>query len=187
MIRPANTLLLDEPTNHLDATALLALTDALQEWPGALAAVTHNAAFAAALRPTHVLTVAAGRATLHLCVGGVVEDKHWGAAAAAAAAASAIAAAAPAAAAAAAPAAAAFEERKKATRSRARLDKLMSLIETAEAGVAAADEAAAAAFQGGDSEAGAAAVKRKEVLEAQIEAHFEEAEALEASLAAADA
>jgi ATPase subunit of ABC transporter with duplicated ATPase domains len=184
VLTPANVLLLDEPTNHCDATALEALTDALQEWPGALAVVTHNRAFAEALAPTHALTVAAGRARLHQCVGGVIEEHHWGAEIAADAAAAAAAAAAPAAAAAAAPAAAAFEARKRAQRSAARLEKLMVLIEAAEVKAAACDTVAAAAFEKGDSEAGNKAVAQRAKLDADVAAHFEEAEALEAALAA---
>ncbi|MTV55912.1 ATP-binding cassette domain-containing protein, partial [Pseudoduganella buxea] len=52
---PAQLLLLDEPTNHLDLAATGALEDALHGWPGALAVVSHDSHFLAALAPTHTL------------------------------------------------------------------------------------------------------------------------------------
>lgn len=39
---PSNVLLLDEPTNHLDVESVMALTDALEEFEGAIAIVTHS-------------------------------------------------------------------------------------------------------------------------------------------------
>jgi ATPase subunit of ABC transporter with duplicated ATPase domains len=56
---PAQLLLLDEPTNHLDLESVLAFEQALQGFAGALIAVSHDAAFLKALKPTHVLTWAA--------------------------------------------------------------------------------------------------------------------------------
>lgn len=52
---PAQLLLLDEPTSHLDLAATGALEDALRGWPGALAVVSHDSRFLAALEPTHTL------------------------------------------------------------------------------------------------------------------------------------
>jgi ATP-binding cassette subfamily F protein 3 len=39
---PSNVLLLDEPTNHLDVESVMSLTDALEEFEGAVVIVTHN-------------------------------------------------------------------------------------------------------------------------------------------------
>jgi ATP-binding cassette subfamily F protein 3 len=39
---PSNLLLLDEPTNHLDVESVMALTDALEVFEGAVVIVTHN-------------------------------------------------------------------------------------------------------------------------------------------------
>lgn len=39
---PSNVLLLDEPTNHLDVESVMALTEALEEFEGAVLIVTHS-------------------------------------------------------------------------------------------------------------------------------------------------
>ncbi|KAK9814109.1 hypothetical protein WJX72_000796 [[Myrmecia] bisecta] len=59
---PSNLLLLDEASNHLDAQTITALTTALQEFKGAIFAITHNQAFAASLNATHILRVENGTA-----------------------------------------------------------------------------------------------------------------------------
>ncbi|MHA6575258.1 ABC-F family ATP-binding cassette domain-containing protein [Pseudomonas yamanorum] len=53
---PAQLLLLDEPTNHLDMQSVIAFEEALQGFTGAMVAVSHDAAFLAALKPSHTLT-----------------------------------------------------------------------------------------------------------------------------------
>jgi len=52
---PAQLLLLDEPTNHLDLESVLAFEQALQTFPGAIIAVSHDENFLNALLPTHIL------------------------------------------------------------------------------------------------------------------------------------
>ena len=42
LAHPSNLLLLDEPNNHLDMESIDALTESLQNFPGALLIVTHN-------------------------------------------------------------------------------------------------------------------------------------------------
>ncbi|KAG1680802.1 hypothetical protein FOA52_008135 [Chlamydomonas sp. UWO 241] len=61
---PCNCLLLDEASNHLDAATISVLTGALQDFQGAIVAITHNPSFAASLNATHILRVQNGRATL---------------------------------------------------------------------------------------------------------------------------
>jgi ATPase subunit of ABC transporter with duplicated ATPase domains len=53
---PAQLLLLDEPTNHLDMQSVIAFEEALQGFTGAMIAVSHDAAFLDALKPSHTLT-----------------------------------------------------------------------------------------------------------------------------------
>src|SRR5450830_72491 len=57
---PAQLLLLDEPSNHLDLVSLEALETMLGHYQGALLVVSHDAAFMASLRLTHVLEAGAG-------------------------------------------------------------------------------------------------------------------------------
>lgn len=53
---PAQLLLLDEPTNHLDLASVEAFEQALQTFPGAIVAVSHDQEFLHALNPSHHLT-----------------------------------------------------------------------------------------------------------------------------------
>ncbi|MFO2464326.1 ATP-binding cassette domain-containing protein [Pseudomonas sp. 15FMM2] len=64
---PAQLLLLDEPTNHLDLESITAFEHALQGFTGAMIAVSHDAAFLAALNPTHVLSWQADGWRLTIC------------------------------------------------------------------------------------------------------------------------
>ncbi|MBR8459046.1 ABC-F family ATP-binding cassette domain-containing protein [Burkholderia dolosa] len=52
---PAQLLLLDEPTNHLDLESVRAIEAALTGFPGAIVVASHDAAFLAALDPTHTM------------------------------------------------------------------------------------------------------------------------------------
>ncbi|MHA3735284.1 ATP-binding cassette domain-containing protein [Pseudomonas sp. Eth.TT006] len=52
---PAQLLLLDEPTNHLDLASVEAFEQALQTFPGAIVAVSHDPDFLLALKPTQRL------------------------------------------------------------------------------------------------------------------------------------
>jgi hypothetical protein len=47
--RPLSVIALDEPDNHLDLPSLNRLADALEDFPGALLLVSHDAALAARL------------------------------------------------------------------------------------------------------------------------------------------
>ncbi|WP_371924624.1 ATP-binding cassette domain-containing protein [Pseudomonas sp. PB103] len=53
---PAQLLLLDEPTNHLDLSSVQAFEQALQTFPGAIVAVSHDLTFLHGLHPSHWLT-----------------------------------------------------------------------------------------------------------------------------------
>ncbi|PMQ08322.1 putative ABC transporter ATP-binding protein YheS [Pseudomonas sp. AD21] len=52
---PAQLLLLDEPSNHLDLASVQAFEQALQTFPGAIVAASHDPDFLQALQPTHHL------------------------------------------------------------------------------------------------------------------------------------
>ena len=70
VLKPVNVLLLDEASNHLDGTAIEALCDGLRGWEGAVIAITHNPAFAAALNPTIVAKVENGAFSARMRVAG---------------------------------------------------------------------------------------------------------------------
>ena len=55
-----NLLLLDEPTNNLDPPSRTAIAEALQDWPGAMVIVSHDAEFVEALAPERVLLMPDG-------------------------------------------------------------------------------------------------------------------------------
>ncbi|GAB5357864.1 hypothetical protein AAMO2058_000411400 [Amorphochlora amoebiformis] len=56
-LRPSNLMLLDEVTNHLDAGTVTTLCQALRNWKGSLAVITHDRDFARQINPTHVAMV----------------------------------------------------------------------------------------------------------------------------------
>ena len=53
-------LLLDEPTNHLDFESIRALSEALQEFGGAVVLISHNQALVQAVAPDNILMVSRG-------------------------------------------------------------------------------------------------------------------------------
>ncbi|MDA8270648.1 MAG: ABC-F family ATP-binding cassette domain-containing protein [Actinomycetota bacterium] len=55
-----NLLLLDEPTNNLDPESRVAVGNSLASWTGTLLVVTHDEAFAEAIRPDRVLILPDG-------------------------------------------------------------------------------------------------------------------------------
>jgi ATP-binding cassette subfamily F protein 3 len=64
LLAPSNLLLLDEPTHHLDLAGKEVLEDALAQYPGAVAVVTHDRSLMARVA-TRVLEVNAGRVVLY--------------------------------------------------------------------------------------------------------------------------
>lgn len=70
---PCNFLLLDEASNHLDAATINVLTGALQEFQGAIVAITHNPSFAESLNATHILRVQNGVAKMTDKIGDLSE------------------------------------------------------------------------------------------------------------------
>jgi len=63
-MKPWELLLLDEPTNHLDAMTADVLADALEAWPGALVAITHDRHLVERLA-THVVVFTPDSVSIH--------------------------------------------------------------------------------------------------------------------------
>ncbi len=61
LVEPANTLLLDEPTNHLDPASVDVLTDALLDFQGTIAFISHDPIFLSRVA-TRVVEIEEGRA-----------------------------------------------------------------------------------------------------------------------------
>jgi ATP-binding cassette subfamily F protein 3 len=64
LMEPTNLLLLDEPTHHLDLAGKEVLEDALEQYPGAVAVVTHDRSLMARIA-SRVIEVNAGRVVLY--------------------------------------------------------------------------------------------------------------------------
>lgn len=63
-LTPCNVILLDEPSNHLDVESISALVEALDEYQGTIAVISHDRQFCEALRCSHVAYVADGKVTV---------------------------------------------------------------------------------------------------------------------------
>lgn len=64
LMEPTNLLLLDEPTHHLDLAGKEVLEDALEQYPGAVAVVTHDRSLMARIA-SRVIEVNGGRVVLY--------------------------------------------------------------------------------------------------------------------------
>ena len=178
VLRPNNTLLLDEPSNHLDATALSALCDGLQDWDGALLAITHNHAFAKAFRPTHVLRVAEGTFALGPLIGELSESDFatkGGPAGAVGPATEQKASA--------EDKQQAHADRKAGMRAKSKMEKLFAEVESLEAQLAGVDASMAAA--GNDLGVLSGLQAERSSLESRVDALLSELESLESAVAAA--
>ncbi len=65
LVEPANALLLDEPTNHLDPASVDVLTDALLDFQGTIAFISHDPVFLSRVA-TRVVEIEEGRARDYL-------------------------------------------------------------------------------------------------------------------------
>lgn len=190
VMKPCNVLLADEPSNHLDRAAIVALTDGLQDWGGALFVVSHNRAFLDELQPTHVLRVADGSFALENFGGRFSEAdfEHRATADATAAATAAAAAAASASAETWSSGEAegeelSYAERKRLMKGKEKAERLLLQVEKHEAELEALDVEMAAA--GNDLGTLTELQQKRAALEAKMDDALEEAERLEAEAAAA--
>jgi ATP-binding cassette subfamily F protein 3 len=77
LAHPSNLLLLDEPNNHLDMESIDALSESLQDFPGAVLMVTHNERILRALA-TKLIVFHRGRVdVLHLGYDEFLEKIGW--------------------------------------------------------------------------------------------------------------
>jgi ATP-binding cassette subfamily F protein 3 len=73
LLQKAPLLLLDEPTNHLDFYTVESLTQALEDYPGAVVVVSHDRGFVRRIA-TKILEVKAGRVRIYP---GAYDDYVW--------------------------------------------------------------------------------------------------------------
>ena len=181
VLTPQNVLILDEPSNHLDVDTVAALAGGLNAFEGAIVVISHDRAFVEELRPTHVLTVADGAATLEKRE---LVDADWdvssiderGAIIEEAAAEPAVAA----------PVVVVEEDaatRKKRHNAPRRMAKLEDLIAEADAAIAAVDDDMVAA--GADVGKAVDLQKRRDALQADLDGLWAEYDELDALLAVA--